>query len=120
MRSPPGFGILDETGWIAKSVTKVTSILNRRRPRRSEVPEPAPSGRLDPQGIAGRQLALDVARQGLLARQVAAGGAVPTAVSAARGVAAALGYQGVAHRRQRLQFADDPVAAPVRALAAAA
>jgi hypothetical protein len=26
MRSPPGFGILDETGWIAKYVMKVTSI----------------------------------------------------------------------------------------------
>ena len=73
---------------------------------RSRWPAPQATGRLRRQLLAVEQVA--PARAGL------------AAVGAGRRVAAALGEQRVAHRRERLELAHDPVAAAVLAVAAGA
>src|SRR5436190_7205658 len=79
----------------------------------------APAWSLDPEAVAGLQLALGLRRQRLAIQQVAAGLAVGAAVAPTRRVATALGDQGEPHRRQSLDLSHDPVAAPVPSGAAA-
>src|SRR5688572_30615183 len=76
---------------------------------------PATSRCLDPQPLTGAQAAARLRLQLLAVEQVAAPLARLPARRARRGVAAALGQQGVAHVLQRLDLAHDALAAAVRA-----
>src|SRR5215212_9631389 len=73
----------------------------------------ATSGRLDAQPVSRLEGARRLCRQLLPVQQVPTRRAVLAALRAGRRVAAALGDQGVAHLGERLQLADDPVAAAV-------
>src|SRR5215207_7230555 len=86
----------------------------------SGVPEAAAAGRLDSHPVAGLKRAGGLRRQLLAVEQIAPRRAVGAAVTAPRPMPTALGDQREAHRRQRLELAHDPLAAAVRALAAAA
>src|SRR3954453_12374202 len=75
---------------------------------------------LDPQTLTGAQATRRPRLELLAVQQVAAPLTRLTAVGARRRVASTLGEQGVAHVGERLELADDPVAAAVRAAAAGA
>src|SRR5918994_7296692 len=75
---------------------------------------PATSRCLDPQPLSGAQLAARLRLQLLAVEEVAAPLARLAAVRARRGVAAALGQQGIAHVGESLDLAHDAVAAAVR------
>src|SRR5581483_2501409 len=83
-------------------------------------PVTAAARRLDAQPIAGAELALRLAGKRLAVQEVSPRRAVRAALGAPRRVPPALGDEREAHRRQRLQLAHDPVAAPVAAGSAAA
>src|SRR5215216_842142 len=73
------------------------------------------SRRLDPQPVSRPEGARCLRRQLLPAQQVPTSRAVLAAVGAGRGVTAPLGDEREAHLGERLQLADDPVAATVPA-----
>src|SRR6266487_7141315 len=79
----------------------------------------AAARRLDPQPVAGLELALALRRQGLAVQRVGARRTVAARGAAARRMPPALGDQREAHRRQRLELANDAVAAAMAAAAAA-
>src|SRR5687768_12879129 len=81
---------------------------------------PATSRCLDPQPLTGAQATARLRLQRLAVEQVAPALARPAAGRARRGVAAALGEQGVAHVGERLDLAHHAVAAAVGAVAARA
>src|SRR4051812_29385651 len=88
------------------------------KPTDSFAAMPATSRCLDPQSLPGAQVAARLRLQLLAVEQVAARRARLAPVGARRGVAAALGEQGVAHGLERLALAHDAVAAAVGARAA--
>ena len=73
----------------------------------------APAGGLDPQALAGRERAGRLGLDRPAVEQIDADGPVLPAVGAARRVTAALGDQRELHRLERLELADDAVAAAV-------
>src|SRR5215212_490114 len=80
----------------------------------------ASSRGLDAQPVSGPEGARRLRRQLLPVQQVPTRRAVLAAVRAPRPEAPALGDQGVAHLVERLELADDAVAAAMRAAAAGA
>src|SRR4051794_12174887 len=80
----------------------------------------AAPGRLERQPVAYGQRARRLRLQLLAVEQVAPPRARLAARRPGRGVTAALGDERVGHRRQRLELADDPVAAAPGAVAAGA
>src|SRR5215212_10313553 len=75
---------------------------------------------LDPQPPAGAQRAARLRLQFLAVEQVAPPLPGLAAIGARRGVASALGQQGIAHVGERLELAHDAVAAALRTGAAGA
>src|SRR4051794_6132782 len=91
----------------------------RKATRSAGTVAPAARG-LDPQHLAGSELAARLGRDLLVVDEVASRLPVLAAVGAAGGVAAALGDERVGHGLERLDGADDAVAPAVRAAAARA
>src|SRR4051812_11484347 len=95
-------------GFVSSTVANVTLAM------------PASARRFDPQTIARAELSGRLAGQVRTVEEVDAARTVGASVSAARRVAPPLGDQREPHRRQRLDLADEPVAAAPPAAAAAA
>src|ERR671914_11771 len=82
-------------------------------------PVTAAARRLDPQHVAGGELALALRRQPLAVQEVAARLPVSAPVAAPGRVAPALADQREPHRGQRLELAHDALAPAIGAAAAA-
>src|SRR5215210_4319771 len=91
-----------------------------RKATRSRSAMSATSGGLDPQPITGAQRTGGLRGDLLAVHEVAPARSRLAAVRPARGVAPPLGYERPAHLGERLQLANDAVAASLRARAARA
>src|SRR5271155_5711047 len=119
----PGVCVQTASGKPARTTLAAMREPMMPRPRkqiRSGIPESSPTGGFDAQPLARPQCAGGLARQAVAVELIAPPRSRLAAEGPGGGVAATLGDQREAHLRQRLQLADDAIAAAVHARAAGA